>query len=105
MSTKTVYINIGNSDHKLSQRDWSLLWQQVDAEIRFSSRDMGGPVIFGAWISSPVSPFQNACWCVELTVPLELRLRRTLALAARDWDQDSIAWTEVSAVDFIKPHQ
>jgi hypothetical protein len=103
--TKTVYITIGNSDNRLSQYDWASLWEEVDSAIRFSSHNMGRPVIHGAWQSPSVSPYQNACWCVELSVPLELRLRRMLAQAAFAYEQDSITWAQVSDVEFVKPGQ
>lgn len=103
--SRTAYITIGNTDHKLSQPQWAAFYADVDNEIRFRAQD-SGPVIYFAGTSQNNSPYQNACWCVELPVggPVA-RLKRALSLIARTYGQESIAWAEVIDVEFIKPYE
>lgn len=85
---KTVYISIGNSDHKLSQVEWSHFYSNVDFLLRKYPRH-------GAWVSPATSEYQNACWCIEVYEgAVEEELRKKLRLLARQSHQDSIAWAE-----------
>ena len=93
-----VYISIGNSDDKLSQAEWANFVREVEEEI--DSRTVG---VHGRWFSSPRSPFQNACWCIELDHVKAAWIRRELARLARVYRQDSIAWAEAPATEFISP--
>lgn len=83
---KTVVIQIGNSDDKLSQRRWHEYVRQVDdvvAEYESQRHFTGG--------SDCDMPWQNYCWvCVvgEGRMP-ELFLR--LAATGTKYDQDSVA--------------
>ena len=92
----TVYISIGNSDDKLTQADWSRFVHLVDELL--DSRLIS---VHGRWFSSPRSPYQNACWCIEKEK--EPILRRELGDLARQFRQDSIAWAEAPTTDFIGP--
>lgn len=88
-----VYISIGNSDDKLSQVEWNNFINIVDAIV-----DEWGTQKHGVWFSDPRSPYQNACWCVELPdrssrVAL---MKGFLAEAAQQYRQDSVAWTEAT---------
>lgn len=98
-----TYISIGNSDDKLTQLEWSQFYREVDIAIRFSSKLMGSPRVHGQWVSAPTDPWQNACWCVDLTPGLAARLRRVLAVFADEYKQDSIAWADAPETDFIEP--
>jgi hypothetical protein len=96
-----VYISIGNSDDKMSQREWSEMYRDVDRAVRFQSIHAGVPEVHGAWVSEPSSPWQNACWCVALTDALAARLRRVLSQLAGAYGQDSIAWAEAPTTEFL----
>jgi len=86
---KTVVIQIGNSDDKLSQVSWAAFVLAVRTQILEHCRQVhffGAPSNWERW--------QNAAWvfeCDEEKIP-------ALKLAVRDvrlcFDQDSIAWME-----------
>jgi hypothetical protein len=97
MSTKTIYLSIGNSDDKLTQREWSMYRQDIDNLVR---RWAG--TIHGAWVSPSAEPWQNACWCFEWD-PQKTGLKLTLAKYAAEYGQDSIAWAEAPVTEFITP--
>jgi hypothetical protein len=104
MTTTTVYISIGNSDDKLTQAEWSSYVQDVDRLFESAVRYEGARV-HGRWHSLPHEPWQNACWCAEWhedLAPELAALKRMLAIAARDYGQDSIAWAEATTT-FIEP--
>lgn len=92
----TVYISIGNSDDKLSQKDWAEFIASVGDDI-----NKDAVAIHGLWFSQPASPFQNACWCIEVAPEAAQRLRGFLSRAALAYGQDSIAWA-VADTEFIK---
>lgn len=97
MSTKTVYISIGNSDDKLTQAEWAEFYAATNFAIRDDAH-----VVHGQWLSGPVSPWQNACWCVEVPDRNAFRLRQRLADLAHTYRQGSIAWAEATT-EFIGP--
>jgi hypothetical protein len=92
----TVYVSIGNSDDKLSQRQWTAFSNLVRAEVRRTSH-----VIHGEWYSAPDAPWQNACFCVEVGGGNIALLRELLAGVCKGYGQDSIAWAEVPHTEFI----
>ena len=95
-----VYISIGNSDDKLSQEHWARFIERVDEVV-----DGVYATVHGRWYSSPRSPFQNACWCVEFVVDAVAtvrRVRRALRQLASDYQQDCIAWA-VAETEFLTP--
>lgn len=93
-----VYVSIGNSDNKLTQRRWS---EFVDWVSRLLDTDgMGVVARHGFWLTPSDAPWQGACWCVEVAAPA-LKLRQRLELAAREFGQDSIAWAEVGNTRFL----
>lgn len=103
-----IYVSIGNSDDKLSQEKWAAYWRRVDTLIRSYARR-----VHGAWVSESTSPYQNACWCLELNPEqryvhgdgrgdTSLRLLQdVLRDTALDFGQDSIAWAEVRSTTFL----
>lgn len=91
-----AYISIGNSDDKLSQKEWS----EFVAEVR-SQINAWATAIHGAWFSEPGSPWQNACWCVEFTdETYAADAREALTKIREFYRQDSIAWA-VAETEFI----
>lgn len=92
----TFYISIGNSDDKLSQQEWAEFVTEVHDAI-----DGSGAQVHGRWSSYPDAPWQNACWCIELTTAKVSWLRRCLATLAQKYRQDSIAWAEAPVTEFL----
>lgn len=95
-----VYVSIGNSDDKLTQRQWSMFYGYVDNAI--SALKIGK---HGAWASSSTHPHQNACWCIEVNPGQAQLLKMELARLAVKFNQDSIAWAQVSETEFIGPEE
>lgn len=97
--TKTIYISIGNSDDKLTQAEWSAYNLRVALHLADYAT-----TVHGQWNSPSASPWQNACWCIEIPDDYTMaKLRHLLSIAAEEFRQDSIAWAEVSHTDFIGP--
>jgi hypothetical protein len=96
----TVYVSIGNSDDKLTQREWSAFWEHAGAVIRRWSA-----AIHGEWLSLPGAPYQNACWCIEVDEETaDLILRPELVHLVRHFRQDSIAWAEATTTFLSAAH-
>lgn len=91
----SVYISIGNSDDRLSQAEWSAFVGDVNEAIGSYAIER-----HGKWMSLPHSPWQNACWCVEVSDKAKLFLRDALARLATKYRQDSIAWA-VAETEFL----
>jgi hypothetical protein len=91
----TVYISVGNSDDRLTQQEWFTYLQVVDEAISETSERR-----HGLWYSASRSPFQNACWCVELTPTSARMLQDMLRDIRREFQQDSIAWA-VATTEFV----
>jgi hypothetical protein len=89
-----VYISAGNSDDKLTQAAWSDLQLRLVAEV-----NQGAQALHGVWYSSAASPYQNMCVCAEVRDTVALKNR--LADLAADFGQDSIAWAETPATEFL----
>ena len=92
-----VYISIGNSDDKLTQAEWSAFVKDVDAAVKMYSTSQ-----HGKWMSLPNAPWQNACWCVEVSEGATLFLKDALSTLAAAYRQDSIAYA-VADTTFIRP--
>lgn len=92
----TVYVSIGNSDDRLTQREWSEFIAEVNTAIKESAAEF-----HGKWTSLPHAPWQNACWCIEPQASSVGVLRRRLADLGRRYRQDSIAWAEAPTTDFL----
>ena len=94
----TVYVSIGNSDDKLSQREW--------ADFISDTADTIAPAaeqIHGAWFSAPDQPWQNMSICFEIGEASVDGLKGSLEQLAADYRQDSIAWAVVAETEFIGP--
>ncbi len=98
--SKTIYVSIGNSDDKLTQRQWSSFCEAVSTEIRRYHS-----TFHGEWYSLPDSPYQNACFCFDIDAPDHspiLDLREQLSLLAHAFNQESITWAEADT-EFLAP--
>lgn len=91
----TVVVQIGNTDNKLTQQEWSEFYDEVDRIMRDS-----GTVHFAA-PSVGSAPWQNACWAVTLHAPDTWYLRKRLRNLAADYQQDSIAFL-VGETEFVE---
>lgn len=92
----TLSILIGNSDNKLTQREWSEYIHDV-ADLII---DLDYQVHFRGY-SDPSEPWQNTCWVLEVDDEfggLVDRLKRI----AWAYHQDSIA-VVVGKTTFVKP--
>jgi hypothetical protein len=84
-----VYVGIGNSDDKLTQEEWAEFIIRAEGLC-----EQAGKVI-GAWFSQPVSPWQNACFCIQDVKPSRgLWFRGALRALAADFRQESISYAE-----------
>lgn len=91
----TVYICIGNSDDRLTQRRWAEFAWNVHSELE------GRGKLHGEWASDPTSPWQNACWCIEFDDGKTADMVRSLvACVGRQFGQESVAWA-VAETDLI----
>lgn len=92
----TVYVGIGNSDDKLSQREWS----DFCADLR-DIADAYAVQFLGEWYSLPNRRWQNAevAWTMR-TADLD-GLRQVLTALRRKYQQDSIALAIVQRTEFV----
>lgn len=94
----TIVIQIGNSDDKLSQREWSeficTVHRLLTARrviIHFSGGTHAG------------SPFQNYCWVCDAPEPAQVAaITEALRSLAARHRQDSIALT-IGTTQFVTP--
>lgn len=96
--TLTVYVSIGNSDDKLTQQQWSEFQRQFRCLLRRYFVNSHGD-----WVSEPSSPWQNACFCLEIAESDASECKRELAALAEQFGQDSIAWAVAPKTEFIGP--
>lgn len=87
MGMKTVIIQIGNSDDKLSQVDWSCFIRDVDVYL-----ECGDIHFFGT--SIPTESHQNACWVVNIEDEDLEKVKLHISDIGLQYEQDTIAWTE-----------
>ena len=86
---KTVTIQTGNSDDKLTQAEWSSLVERLKLDIALFSKETH----FHA-CSEGSTPWQNAVWVVSVEDSDSKSLKDMLRIRAKQYSQDSIAWTE-----------
>jgi hypothetical protein len=90
-----VYISIGNSDDKLTQREWSRYVIAIAAEVVSIGK------LHGTWFSAPATPWQNACWCVEFLNDKDAAEAKEIAgQIRREHSQESVAWA-IAETEFI----
>lgn len=86
---KTIVIQIGNSDDKLTQQQWSKYVERVYEKIKIHAREIhfSGGSQFDA-------PWQNACFIFEIKKLYCAALLVELRTIREDFNQDSIALTQ-----------
>jgi hypothetical protein len=94
----TVYITIGNSDNKLAQSVWAHFIYDVDNVLIQAQHHR-----FGEWHSLATTVYQNAIWCVQIKAQDVNRVKHTLSILAKLYDQEAIAWIEAKEPEFITP--
>lgn len=85
--TTTAVVVIGNSDDKLTQREWADFIKGMDNLTWV----LEGTQVHGRWFSGQDTPYQNAAWCVEIKEEHLPTMYAELARLARLFSQDSIA--------------
>ena len=93
----TVYVSIGNSDDKLSQKEWAAYCVDVEAIVVTAAKAM-----HGKWTSPSRDPWQNACWCFEAWDHLIERSKQNLSVLAHCYRQDSIKWDVAAEPEFLQ---
>lgn len=85
---KTITVQIGNTDGKLTQDMWAAFVGQCDAAIQSEAtiHFKGGPPVWERW--------QNVCWVILMHHEETLALKRKLTSIRAKFSQDSVAWTE-----------
>ena len=86
---KTITIQIGNSDDKLTQTRWKEYCNQIHECIRIWGEEIHFSAPSVGW-----ADWQNAAWvftCKDLHIP---DLRLGVSIIRKDFQQDSVAWTE-----------
>ncbi|MGH3783157.1 MAG: hypothetical protein ACRDZY_08375 [Acidimicrobiales bacterium] len=91
----TVHAAIGNSDDKLSQRDWSSYLEDFHLVMVTAATQ-----VHGVWHSAPVSQFQNACIAAEVAPEALDGLRAALLSLRRRHRQESVAFN-VSETELV----
>jgi len=92
---KTYTVQFGNTDNKLSQVFWSNFCKRIYSELIRPSvtiRFYGG--------SHFDSPWQNACIVFNCHSDKIEELKKNISLIGKEYNQDSIAFTEGST-EFI----
>lgn len=88
----TITLQIGNTDDRLSQLEWSRYissvsnWIQKYCETRSASIHFFGT-------SPGDEPWQNACWVFDISKEDEPELSVAIMKVAGIFKQDSVAWT------------
>ena len=93
---KTITLQIGNSDDKLSQRDWSYFVNEIDHYLNVTMTRY--TTIHFSGSSHSYAPWQNHCWVFEVVEDDQLVIdgikNQISRLSKEKYYQDSIAWTE-----------
>ena len=83
-----ITVQIGNTDDKLGQAEWSSFLHDTCQLVN----NVAQKVYFSGH-SFPSAPWQNAAWCFECNPEDQSIIKIRLAELAKEFRQDSIAWT------------
>lgn len=94
---KSCVVSIGNSDDKLTQKEWISFCESVDYFIRLYANQVH---FYGHGLPNRI--WQNACWIFELKEAEweEPKLKFELEQLTEKYKQDSIFWQSGKA-EFI----
>lgn len=90
---KTITIQIGNSDNKLTQQEWSDFILDVNNLIYLSIITTPNPSIYFAGGSEISKPWQNYCWVFNTDQHILNKIMPSLEEIKKTYRQDSIALT------------
>lgn len=93
--SKTIIIQIGNSDDRLSQIEWSEFVNEVQQAVEIFANEIH---FFGA--SSNWMRWQNAAWILSCDESNIRGFKHDMSKLGKQFKQDSIAWSE-SETEFI----
>jgi hypothetical protein len=111
-----VTVQFGNSDDRLTQREWSELVAAVSRAVNAEVLDHGGGLHFFGTAPAD-APWQNACWVIELPPAdddalldghygarhlVAQALKRELAAVTHAFRQDSFSW-QLGDVELVPP--
>ena len=86
---KTITIQIGNSDDKLTQAEWASFVRTMRSSILDSAHTVhffGAPMNWENW--------QNAAWVIAIEEDRIPILKQEIIKVRQEFKQDSVAWTE-----------
>lgn len=92
---KTICIQIGNTDDKLKQIEWShFVYEMINLVTSVASQVhfFGNPVNYAKW--------QNACWVFDVQDCDIDMLKTSVTEIAKKYKQDSTAWLQ-GTTEFI----
>ncbi len=88
ITTKTIVVQIGNSDDKLSQKEWAQFVEAVSYAVNGHTQDLH----FNGF-SPAQERWQNAAWVAVCDEAQALALGRELVIIRTRFRQDSVALT------------
>lgn len=91
---KTIVVQIGNTDNKLSQEYWSCFCDDINTYVKH----YGHIHFYGG--SRFDAPWQNACWVAEIDEDEIEELKLNITNVRERYNQDSVA-VMVGGVEFI----
>lgn len=86
---KTVTIQIGNTDDKLTQIEWAVFVENMRSVVGWYCEKIH---FFGA--SSNWEQWQNAAWIAAVPEGAIEMMRKEASQVGKNFRQDSVAWTE-----------
>jgi hypothetical protein len=94
MAEVTIAIQIGNSDDKLSQEQWSSFVGRINLVLQVYTKVhfFGGSNNWAVW--------QNIAWVVVCPMDFVTVLKQSISAIGREYNQDSVAWLQGST-EFI----
>ncbi len=103
MESMTYYVSIGNSDDKLTQKEWSEFCQELRGFFNYE-QNSGAIQIHGIWYSASSSQYQNMCIAFVFLANNHVQVgdyEIFLAGLAKMYQQDYIAFAKANT-KFIK---
>lgn len=86
---KTITIQIGNTDNKLSQQQWADFFHNADIVIRNYATEVH---FFGG--SENWKPWQNLCWVITAADYMIEPFKKSMMILGAEFGQESVAYTE-----------
>lgn len=96
MTTRTVYISVGNTDHGLSQPDWSEYTDEIVEAVQEHAE-----LVLGEYYSPPNFPYQNACVAAKITDKQADELRPRLAGIREKYGKACVYWAAVDRTERV----